>query len=942
MKFKLFSNPLQLHKKIFSSRKKIPLKKRILRGIAFMFISIVIVMVLLFAWYSKDLPTPGKIKSHKQSASTQLFDRNGKPLYAVSGEEKRILIDKEQFKDPAYNNIKNATVAIEDKYFYKHKGFNIKSIIRAVFKDIKSGDKSQGGSTITQQYVKNALLTPKKSFTRKIKELILAIEIEFMFNKEQILELYLNEIPYGGNVYGIEAASERYFGKSAKELTLAEAATLAGLPQSPSYYSPYGSHLDQLINRKNTVIDQMQKQNYINEEEAKIAMEASPLKRKDFIDPKESITAPHFVFYAKEKLVEILGGDDLAERMVEEGGLKVTTTLDLEYQGLAEESISKASPGLPKKGASNAALVAQDPQKGEILAMVGSIDYFNKDNEGNFNVATAERQPGSSIKPLFYSAAFKRKDFSPSRVIFDLKTDFNGYEPKNYDGNFRGPITIRKALGNSLNIPAVKTLGVVGIDEALKTAHDMGITTLNDRNRYGLALTLGGGEVKLVDMVTAYGVLANKGTLRPTTAILKIEDSNGKILFDAEKDRKDKEALDPQIAYQISDILSDLEAKKPIFSGVISYFSFKNYKVASKTGTTNMDRDAWALGYTPNFVAGVWVGNNDNTPMKAGGAIAAAPIWNDFMNKIIYKRPKEDFVKPDGIKELTVEYYSNKLPTQYSQEFSKDIFASWQVPTEKDSTNVSRRVCKSNGLLATDQTPAILVEEKIYKFIKSEKPNDPAWERPVQAWARANGFNDPLPSQTCTETAVNPTINISSPANGSTVSGNFTITVTGTTQFDVKSVIIYIDSISVSEGSSLPHSISYNANNLSSGSHTISAKITDINDSFSEDSIIVAVDKDKNPPGIAGSVSISSSGGKINLSWQNPTDADFSSMNIYYSLNSGVLGTKYTSKSNSPGTVDSTTISGLQLGKVYYITLRAVDSTNNENPNLNQYPVTIN
>lgn len=943
MKIKLFTNPLQLHKKLLFGKKRVNWKRRILRFLAFGFGSLVLIMILMFAWYSKDLPTPGKIKAHKQSASTQLFDRNGKALYAVSGEERRILIDKEAFKDPAYNNIKNATIAIEDKNFYKHKGFYPKSIIRAVFSNVQSGDSSQGGSTITQQYVKNALLSPQKSITRKIKELILSIEIEFMFSKDEILGLYLNEIPYGGNVYGIEAAANRYFNKSAKDLSLSEAATLAALPQSPSYLSPYGPRLEKLISRKDLVLDQMQKQSYISEAEMKTAQETAPLKRKDFTDPKESIIAPHFVFYAKEKLIEILGNDDLAERMVEEGGLRVTTSLDLDYQALAEEAVEKGK-NLASVGANNASLVATDPQKGEVLAMVGSLNYFDTENDGNFNTAIAERQPGSSIKPIIYSAAFKKPEFSPSRVLYDLKTDFNGYIPQNADGGFRGSLTIRQAIGSSLNIPAVKTLALIGIDEALKTAHDMGITTLNDRNRYGLSLTLGGGEVKLVDMVTAYGVLANNGKLRPTTAILKIEDPSGKILYDSEKDRKDKEALDPQIAYEMTSILTDLNAKKPVFGRVMSYFTFGDYPVAAKTGTTNESRDAWTLGYTPNFVAGVWVGNNDNTPMKAGGAIAAAPIWHYFMNKIINIRPKDSFIKPDGIQEVNVEYYSNKLPTQYSEKFTKDIFASWQVPTEKDSTNVVKKVCKENGLLATSSTPASLVEDRVYRFIHSEKPDNPNWEGPVLAWAQANGLNASPPTQKCDITTVKPDISITSPTSGSTVSGNFTISVEGSTQSSVKSVEVYIDGVSIAQGASLPYQTKYNASNLSSGSHTVSAKVIDTNDTSSETSIIFAVNKDSEAPGVASNVSLSWSINEgINISWRNPSDSDFASMNIYYSTSSGQLGTKFTSKSNSPGTVDSTLIPKQKLSAIntYFITLRAVDSFGNENTNLNQYPVQV-
>lgn len=936
MKFKLLSNPIQLGKRFKFKKSKVPLKKRIKRFLILGGASLLTLMILMFAWYSKDLPTPGKIKSHKQSASTQLYDRNGKSLYAVSGDEKRILIDEETFKDPAYKNIRNATVAIEDKEFYNHHGFNLKSIVRAVLSDIQTGSKGQGGSTITQQYVKNALLTPEKNLTRKIKELILSIEIEFMFSKEQILNFYLNEIPYGGNVYGIQAASNRFFNKDAKDLTLAEVATLAALPQRTTYFSPYGSHLEDLISRKNLVLTRMAEQGYITQEEAEVAKNEPPLKRSDFTDPKETIIAPHFVFYVKEKLIELLGNDSLAERLVEEGGLKVTTTLDLEYQKIAEEVV-KESTSVVRANANNAALVAADPQKGEILAMVGSLDYFDKDNDGNFNASTALRQPGSSFKPIVYSTAFK-EGYAPSTVLFDLKTDFNGYVPKNFDGKFRGPITIRKALGNSLNIPAVKTLSLVGLDDALKTAKDLGITTLNDKDRYGLALALGGGEVKLVDMVSAYGVFANYGKILPQTPILKVEDSSGKVLYDSERDRKEKQALEPEVAYEISDILSDLDAKKPVFN--LKYLSLPNQQLAAKTGTTNDTRDAWTMGYTTNLVAGVWVGNNDNTSLRGGGSMAAAPIWHTFMAKVSAMRPKENFQKPDGISDFTVEYYSGKKPTQYSQKTIKDIFAPWQIPTKNDDVNVVKRVCISNGFLASKDTPQALTEERVFAMVHSKRPDNPAWENPVIAWAKSNGYYNPPPTNTCTETTVKPSISITSPSTGAKVSGNFAIKVEGTTQFAVASVEIFIDGISVTSGASLPFETTYNANNLSSGGHTVSARVIDSNQSSSETSVIFEVSKDTTPPGLASSVSITKSGSNIVASWTSPTDSDFSQMNIYYSTISGQIGTKYSSKTHAPGTSATMTISGLPSG-VYNITLRAQDTTGNENTNLNQYPISL-
>src|SRR3990167_9195742 len=490
-------------------------------------------VLLIFAWYAKDLPTPGKIKRRQAVAATQIFDRNGNELYAIHGDTKRIMVNTPDIPDV----VKKATMTAEDRNFYKHHGINIRSIGRAFLYNLSHKNSIQGGSTITQQFVKNALLDPKRTWTRKIKELILSIEIEIMYSKEEILTMYLNEIPYGSNTYGIEAASETFLGKHARDLNLSEAATLAALPKAPSYYSPYGIHPDKREARVNCVLDSMADLNYISRDEANVAKKDA--KNLKFIPRKENISAPHFVMYIKDLLVDKFG-----EQAVEEGGLKVTTTLDGDVQKKAEESVqSGAARRFDSIDASNASLVAIDPKTGQILAMVGSRDFFDQAIDGQVNVAISERQPGSAFKPVVYATAFK-KQYNPAFTLWDVTTDFGDYTPKNYDGTDHGPVSARKALGGSLNIPAVKMLYLAGLDEVLDQAHRMRITTLNDRNRYGLSLVLGGGEIKLLDLTTAYGVFANNGTLSEKTPFLKIVDAKDKVLEEYKENKK--EVLDPQ------------------------------------------------------------------------------------------------------------------------------------------------------------------------------------------------------------------------------------------------------------------------------------------------------------------------------------------------------------------------------------------------------------
>jgi len=925
-----FKNPLQIRKR-WLRKNKFGLRKvgRFLlyfSGALFLFIA------LLFAWYAKDLPAPGKIKKLHPVESSKILDREGNVLYSVYGEQRRTIIDKKEMPE----TIKQATIAAEDKDFYKHHGINFRSIIRAAFYNLTHKESIQGGSTITQQYVKNALLSPKRTLSRKIKEVILALEIEAMYSKEDILAMYLNEIPYGSNAYGIEEAAKTYFGKSARDLNLAESAVLAALPKAPTYYSPYGSHPDKLEKRKNYILDRMVALKFISQEEAEKAKKEK-ITYKPF---KENIKAPHFVMYVKEKLIEMYG-----ERMVEEGGLKVTTTLDPKKQEFAEKAIEYGyKRNIKRYGATNAALVAIDPKTGQILAMVGSHDYFDIEHDGQVNVTTSERQPGSAFKPIVYATAFKGR-YNPAFTLFDLPTDFGNYKPQNYDGICHGPVSIRQALGNSLNIPAVKILYLAGLDNVLKTAHKMGITTLNQPERYGLSLVLGGGEVKLIDLTTAYGVFANQGILHQTTPILKVEDPKGKVLYEYKPNKGKKEVLDPQIAYQISDILSDNRARTLTF-GARSHLYFANRTVAAKTGTTQEFRDAWTIGYTPSLVAGVWVGNNDNTPMRghAAGVSAAGPIWHQFMEESLESYPNEDFPRPPGIQEITVEKYSNKLPGPHSQELVTDIFASWQVPTQHDDVHITVKICKASGKLATDYCPAEEVEERTYFNLHSELPDNPNWEAPVRAWAEENGigFGDPPKEKCDIHTAEKqPKISITNPKSEQSVSGNFTISAEVTAHWPIKYVEFAIDNITIATDTTSPYSTTYNANNLSSGEHQLSATAVDQKGMSAKSVLTFNVIKDTTPPGDVSNVTANPGSGKITLFWKNPSDNDLVKIKIYKSLVAGSLGTPLAEEiPASPDTLGSYTVSGLNSGTVYYFTLRPIDTSGNENKSTAQYSAT--
>ncbi len=626
------------------------IKELLIDTLVGIFILILVGAGILFIWISTlDIPDLSSFEERRILQSTKIYDRTGKILlYDLHQDVKRTVVP---YEDISYN-IKNATVAIEDDTFYEHFGVRPVAIVRSMINNIKAGGgpfSGAGGSTITQQVIKNSILQQEKSLTRKIKEAILAIRLEQVLDKDEILNYYLNESPYGGTIYGIEEASFAFFGKPASEITLLESAYLAALPQAPTYFSPYGKNKDALEERKNLVLERMVLKGFITEEERLMALEQT-VEFKPRV--ATGIRAPHFVFYVRDYLIRKYGEESLAER-----GFKVITTLDWELQKAAEKIVfEKALYNKNAFNAENGALVATDPRNGEILVMVGSRNYFDKEIDGNFNIATAERQPGSSFKPFVYASAFSQ-GYTPDTVVFDLKTQFsttcapdnktseNGcYSPENYDNKFRGPVTLRNALAQSLNVPSVKTLYLAGIPKTIKLARDLGITTLTNPDRYGLTLVLGGGEVKLLEMVGAYSVFANDGIKNELMSILRIEDSRGNIIENFEP--QTKYVLEKEVARNISDILSDNVARTPLY-GANSLLYFPGRDVAAKTGTTNDYRDAWIVGYTPNIAVGAWAGNNNNSSMaKKISGLIVTPIWREFLDVALPLRKQETFKEP--------------------------------------------------------------------------------------------------------------------------------------------------------------------------------------------------------------------------------------------------------------------------------------------------------
>ncbi len=821
-------------------------KKRRSRAVFF------VLAVLVFAagagaWsaYSltHDLPSPERISERAVAQSTQIYDRTGKILlYEVHGNERRTSVPFSQIPD----RMKQATLAAEDIHFYSHAGIDWKGIARAIGKNIIHGDFSQGGSTITQQLVKNSLLGSQKTIQRKVREQILALLLERKYSKDEIFGLYLNQIPYGSNAYGIAAAANMYFGKNIADVSLAEAATLASLPKAPTYYSPYGSHKDDLLKREKWVLERMAGAGFISKEDLAAA------EREDlaFVPPHEDMRAPHFVQYVREYLDKKYGSD-----VVEQGGLKVVTTLDWDLQQKAEQAVSEGAARNKKLVAVyNAALVAVDPKTGDVLAMVGSRDFGAKPEPAGckpgvsckfdpyVNVAIRPRQPGSAFKPFVYATAFK-KGYTPETTLFDVPTEFNPscnpdgspgpsvrdpstcYHPQDYDGQFRGPVSVRQALAQSLNVPSVKLLYLAGIPDSIKTSEDLGITTLTAPDRYGLSLVLGGAEVTLLEMTSAYGALAQDGTLHRASVVLRVENNKGVVM--EEKQVLSENVLDAEVARTLTSILTDNESRVPVFSPRSSLY-FSDRKVAAKTGTTQDYHDAWTIGYTPSLAAGVWVGNNDNSPMNQGGlsVMVAGPIWHQFLAAALASSTPEEFTPPER--------------TTAPNPVLRGIYRAGPIV----------KIDKISHKLATPYTPPELIETtsfgavtSILALIKKDDPasgppqnpeSDPQfknWQAGIDAWISghpAPAAAVPSGSDDLHTASSTPQITFLSPSDAAPATKNITeIQASITALFPLSEVSLFIDDALVSSRAApilspmfrfpLPHP-------LDAGTHTI--KIT--------------------------------------------------------------------------------------------------------------------
>lgn len=651
---------------------------------SFRFKGLILVLTLvggsywLYAFIFKDLPRPTQLTHSEQIVTTRILSRDGEVLFRIYEDENRTLVKLSDLPQ----HLIDATIAIEDQNFYYHHGFDLRGIIRAAIANSKNQTIAQGGSTITQQLVKNRLLNKEKTIKRKLRELIVSIWVEAEFTKDEILEMYLNQVPYGGSAYGVEEAAQQYFGKGAAELTLAESALLAGLPQAPSVYSPFGANPELAKNRQAEVLSRMVEDEFIDQATADLAYNDLLEFQHNVID----IKAPHFVFYIKKLLAEQYG-----EEVVNQGGLEVVTTLDLVVQTAAQEVVTQEIDKLARLRVSNGAALVTKPQTGEILAMIGSKDYFDFEHDGQVNVTVRPRQPGSSIKPLTYALALESGK-NPSSIIDDSPITYHSagsppYSPKNYDGKFHGKVTLREALASSYNVPAVKTLAEIGVSNMLDKAQELGIDTWQDRSRFGLSLTLGGGEIKMTDMAELYGTFANYGQTVELNPILEVKNYKGETLYRNtcvldNQGCPQQQTLDRVVAYQISDILSDNQARTSAF-GPRSVLHIPNQQVAVKTGTTNNLRDNWTIGYTTEHLVAVWVGNNDNTPMSyvASGITGASPIWNKITRLLLSQAEPHLFPTPEGLVKVKICASTGTLPCEGCPQVSEELFLIGSEPT---------------------------------------------------------------------------------------------------------------------------------------------------------------------------------------------------------------------------------------------------------------------
>ncbi len=812
----------------------------------------------VLVYFMTQIPSPEQLSARNESQATRIYDRNGQLLYDVFQNENRTSIPLSQMPD----FLKDATISIEDKSFYEHGGFSVTGIARSALELVLHRQIEGGGSTITQQLVKNTLLTPEQSWVRKIKEVILAIQVERVYSKDQILEMYLNTIPYGGTSYGIESAANLYFGIHAKDLDLAQSALLAGLPQMPSVYSPYGTNPELSKVRQKEVLSAMVSNGYITQKQADDAYNEKLAYRTS--QKELGMKAPYFVMYVKQKLIEQYG-----EAAVEQGGLKVYTSLDYNIQQQAENIVKSEIGKLGAYHVGNGAAVVMDPKTGEILAMVGGKDYFgdpepagctpgvNCTFEPNVNTSIALRQPGSATKPITYSEALV-KGYTAATVLMDVQTDFSGgadgqasYSPVNYDGQWHGPTQVRYALGNSINIPAVKTLAMVGIKNDMDLAYKMGLanwepTDANVAN-VGLSLTLGGRETNLLDLTDAYSALADQGIHQDTTSILKVMDSKDKTLYEYQPS-DGRKVLDSGIAFIISNILSDNGARTMEF-GSNSVLNVPGKTVSVKTGTTDDKRDNWTVGYTPSYVVGVWVGNNDNemmNPVISSGITGASPIWQKIIMAVLANKPDEKPAQPDDVVYTDVDGLMGGLPHPGSPT-RKEYFIKGTEPTAVSPAYQNLKVCKNNPhRLANDN------EDGDNKDVIVLKENDPTgantWQTGIDKWV----LTAPNPefvgvTKGCSGIpgfaggATGGIINIANISNGANVPRVFDVLATTNSPFGVKKVTWSIDGAIKSTLTQQPFALHVEFPQGDKGSHTITATLEDNNGGTFSTSIGVTV-----------------------------------------------------------------------------------------------------
>jgi penicillin-binding protein 1C len=722
----------------FNNTPKIILYGRIAKFAFFGLIALVALMVVLFIWYGRDLPAPGKLISAQANQSSGIYDRNGVLLYSVYQNQNRIYVSLSGI--PKY--IQEGTIAIEDKNFYTNQGFSITGYLRAI-RDLVLLRGLSGGSTLTQQLVKNVLLSSEQTLPRKIKELMLSIQVDKKYTKDQILEMYLNDVPYGGTAIGVQAAAQIYFSKDVKDLDLAQSAFLSGLPQSPTTYSPFSGN-KYYIDRTQSVLSQMVAQGYITQKQGDAAF--VEIKNTKFAQNAVGIKAPHFVFYVKQQLVSQFG-----EAAVENGGLRVKTTLDYKIEQQAEAIVKDEVAKAKSLGVGNGAAMVTIPKTGEILAMVGSEDYFDTKNDGNFNTAIALRQPGSSLKPITYATAFSR-GYTPATLLMDTQTNFKSqdsekdYIPVNYDGKFRGPVQVRFALAQSLNIPAVKMLAMVGIKNVMQNAYSMGIdnwqpTDANLKD-VGYSLVLGGRDVRLIDEVQAYGVFANGGVKEPVVSVLEVDDSRGNVLYKYSPPVPQR-IFSQEISFLISHILLDNTARSAEFGLYSQLVVASHPSVSVKTGTTNDIKDNWTVGYTPSYVVGVWVGNNDNSPMSkvASGITGAAPIWNRIMSIVLKGKPDEQPQKPDDVIAVQVDAYGGGLPVS-GKPTRSEYFIKGTEPTAISPIYAKVRLSKHQGgkLASASEISALDYDLKDYIVFKESDPistdGKNRWQDGIDAWIK--------------------------------------------------------------------------------------------------------------------------------------------------------------------------------------------------------------